>query len=91
MELPETPSWRTANGCDECKGTGYSGRVAVVEIVQLNDDLREAIVTRASEQKLASIARNQGYLTLFEDGICKAAAGLTTLAEVRRVCGADAV
>ena len=90
MQMPEKMRWRTAVGCDACEGTGYRGRIAVAEIVKLEDEMREAIVTGASVQKLFSIARSQGFLTLFEDGLQKAAEGRTTIEEVRRVCGDEA-
>ncbi|MEM8770372.1 MAG: ATPase, T2SS/T4P/T4SS family [Pseudomonadota bacterium] len=86
---PERLRWRRAVGCDRCEGTGYRGRVAVAEIVKLDDALREAIVGGASAQSLFSIARKQGFITLFEDGLYKAAEGRTTLEEVHRVCGAE--
>ena len=87
LNPPLRPRWRKAVGCEACENTGYRGRIAVAEIVKLEDEMREAIVTGASVQKLFSIARGQGFLTLFEDGLLKAAEGMTTLAEVRRVCG----
>jgi len=87
---PETLRWRSAEGCEACDHTGYRGRIAVAEIIKLEDEMREAIVTGASVQKLFSIARKQGFLTLFEDGLQKAAEGLTTIEEVRRVCGDEA-
>ncbi len=90
MQAPETLRWRKAVGCDACEGTGYRGRIAVAEIVKLEDEMREAIVTGASVQKLFTIAREQGFLTLFEDGVQKAAEGRTTIEEVRRVCGDEA-
>ncbi len=90
LSAPLRRRWRAAKGCDACENTGYRGRLAVAEIIKLEDELREAIVTGASAHKLFSIAREQGFLTLFEDGLQKAAEGLTTIAEVRRVCGDDA-
>lgn len=90
IQTPSTMRWRTAVGCDACEGTGYRGRIAVAEIVKLEDELREAIVTGASVQKLFSIARAQGFLTLFEDGLQKAVEGRTTIEEVKRVCGDEA-
>ncbi len=89
LDPPQRRRWRAAAGCEACENTGYRGRIAVAEIVKLEDELREAIVTGASSQKLFSIAREQGFLTLFEDGLQKAAEGLTTIAEVRRVCGGE--
>jgi len=77
--------WRTGQGCPQCQGTGYKGRVAIHELLEVNDQLRELISNRASDHLLRDAARRHGMVTLMEDGICKAAAGLTTLDEVLRV------
>ncbi len=81
--------WRKAKGCSLCSQTGYLGRVALFEVVQIDDALADAVQERASLQQLLHIARGQGFLTLLEDGIIKAREGVTTLDEVIRVCGAD--
>jgi type II secretory ATPase GspE/PulE/Tfp pilus assembly ATPase PilB-like protein/CheY-like chemotaxis protein len=77
--------WRTGQGCPQCQGTGYKGRVAIHELLEVNDALRELISNRASDHLLRDAARRHGMVTLMEDGISKAAAGLTTLEEVLRV------
>lgn len=81
--------WTKAVGCDFCDHTGYSGRMAVFEVAKLEDDLTQAVIDGASLSELFTIARKQGFLTLFEDGLLKARAGHTTLTEVRRVCGSE--
>ncbi|MEM1398013.1 MAG: ATPase, T2SS/T4P/T4SS family, partial [Pseudomonadota bacterium] len=85
----EPAKWREAVGCSECDNTGYKGRLAVFEIVKLDEDLKQGVMNGASLQELFLEARKQGFLTLFEDGLMKARAGLTTLSEVQRVCGSD--
>jgi type IV pilus assembly protein PilB len=72
-------------GCDKCNGTGYKGRAGIHEVLVLNDDFKDAILRRASSRELRHIARQvPGFLTLQEDGVLKAATGVTTLSEVAR-------
>lgn len=80
-------AWHESRGCDKCSQTGYIGRIAIFETVKIDDDLSEAILQGASLPKLLSVARNQGFLTLLEDGILKARSGMISLTELFRVCG----
>ncbi|HEY5412323.1 MAG TPA: GspE/PulE family protein [Caulobacteraceae bacterium] len=80
-------AWKTPGGCERCDGLGYRGRLGVYEIVRSTSEIQHEIRRRASEEQLTRAARQDGFLTLFEDGYRKARAGLTTLAEVRRVTG----
>ncbi|MEM9168732.1 MAG: GspE/PulE family protein [Pseudomonadota bacterium] len=84
-------NWRRPVGCDKCSGTGYRGRIALAEVVEIDNPMRRAITEEAPADELLKICREQGFLTLFEDGILKARGGLTTLAEVLRVCSGDYV
>lgn len=74
-----------ANGCAECAGTGYRGRIGVNEVMVIDDEIREAILKKASASDLKMIAIKNGMTTMLKDGIQKAAAGETTIAEVLRV------
>lgn len=74
-----------AVGCDECSRTGYKGRVGLYEMIVVSDNLRRMIVNRANAQDLVDEARKGGYRTMFEDGLEKVAAGVTSLEEVMRV------
>jgi type IV pilus assembly protein PilB len=74
-----------AVGCDDCSGTGYRGRIGLYELIVLNDEIRRMIVRRATAQDLAYEARKGGYCTMFEDGLDKVEARITTLEEVMRV------
>lgn len=78
--LPESVA--IAHGCPLCDGTGYEGRVGIFELLVLDDDLREAVVSGATDGEMR---RRSGMRPLVVDGIAKAAAGLTTLEEVLRV------
>lgn len=79
--------WKTADGCQACAGQGYSGRIAVFEAAQITPALRHAISERADATGLLKIAREDGYLTMLEDGLIKASRGLTSINEVLRVLG----
>jgi general secretion pathway protein E len=86
--LPEHGHWRTADGCHQCGGQGYRGRIAVFEAARITSALRSAINAREDAAGLLAAARQDGYLTMLEDGLIKAAKGLTSLSEVLRVLGA---
>ena len=72
-------------GCDECVGTGYRGRVGVNEVLVIDDEIREAILKKASASDIRTIAIENGMTTMLNDGIQKATTGETTIAEVLRV------
>jgi type IV pilus assembly protein PilB len=69
-------------GCDFCRGTGYSGRSALFEIMILDDEMRELIQKRASTNALRSAARRRGMRTLREGGLLTIFDGVTTIEEV---------
>ncbi len=87
--LPADAEWVVGRGCEECRHSGYKGRLAIHELLLVNDEIRELITRRASEHAIRKAARNAGMRTLLEDGILKAARGLTTLEDVVRVVAAD--
>lgn len=72
-------------GCETCSGTGYRGRVGIFEILTVTPDIEALIVARAPSSELNKCAKQQGMKTLFEDGLRKVLAGLTTLEELLRV------
>ena len=83
------PVWRESAGCRKCNGTGFVGRLGLYEIAPISSDISAAIRHRASERELIALARSQGFTTMFEDGLLKAATGRTAMAEVYRVIGAS--
>jgi type IV pilus assembly protein PilB len=76
-------------GCQFCLGTGYKGRVGIIEVLTLDADIRRLIMDNASEAEIKACARSAGMITLREDGISKAREGLTSLEEVIRVTVGD--
>lgn len=72
-----------AQGCEECSHTGYTGRLVIVEILSVDDEVRELILARAGAGKIKELARKKGFVTMKEDGMRKVAMGWTTLEEVQ--------
>jgi len=72
-------------GCLECSGTGYHGRTAICELLDLTDRIREMIVDRRPTSEIKRIAREEGMITLRESGLAKIRAGTTTLKEINKV------
>ncbi|MFA6963201.1 MAG: GspE/PulE family protein [Patescibacteria group bacterium] len=74
-----------AKGCSVCSSTGYVGRVAVVEYIVPNDTIEGLVTSGASISMFDKEARKEGMITMEQDGLIKALAGITTLDEVWRV------
>ena len=72
-------------GCDECNGTGYTGRTGILEFLVMTDPIRRLVLRRAESNEIHRLAASEGMRTMFEDGVGKALAGITTLEEVLRV------
>jgi type IV pilus assembly protein PilB len=87
--LPADGKWLTGRGCEKCGQSGFKGRLAIHELLQVNDELRELISRRAPEHEIRRAARAAGMRTLIEDGIAKAAQGLTTVEAVVKVVKRD--
>lgn len=80
---------RQAGGCTRCHGTGYLGRVALGEVLELDDELREAINRGASEPELRRVAVAQGFVGLRQAGLRLLQAGITDQDELSRVLGTE--
>jgi general secretion pathway protein E len=76
-------------GCDDCRGTGYRGRIGIYELFRINDETRSLIVRRAPTGEIRRHAVEHGMLTLREDAWAKACSGLTTVEEIFRVTQED--
>jgi type II secretory ATPase GspE/PulE/Tfp pilus assembly ATPase PilB-like protein len=87
--IPEEGTYYHAVGCEMCSYTGYRGRIAVFEIIPLDDGLRQMIVSRVPHHDLKKAAMAKGMTTMFQDGIQKASRGVTTIDEVLRVVELD--
>jgi type IV pilus assembly protein PilB len=71
-------------GCPRCFGTGFSGRVGVHEYLEVSEEMRDLIITRASPAKLVEEAQRSGYRPMRYDALKKALMGWTTLEEVEK-------
>ncbi len=80
----DTPFWEGA-GCLECGGTGYKGRMAISELLDLSDHVRELILARRSSAEIKRAARDEGMVFLRESAVQKALNGHTTLHEINKV------
>src|SRR5579859_1662155 len=72
-------------GCLECSGTGYHGRSAICELLDLTDHIREMIVSRRPTSEIKRAAIEEGMITLRESGLAKVKSGLTSLREINKV------
>jgi type IV pilus assembly protein PilB len=82
-------SFAEGAGCLECSGTGYHGRTAICELLDLTDRIREMIVDRRPTSEVKRVAREEGMMTLRESGMAKVRAGITTLKEINKVTFVD--
>jgi general secretion pathway protein E len=80
----EVRLWRPV-GCPKCNGTGYFGRVSINEVLMLSDPIRRQILHHAEATELQRVALAAGMRPMFQDGLAKAVAGVSTIEEVLRV------
>lgn len=83
-QAPEITLYRPM-GCTECGGTGYSGRVSIVELLTMTDTVRALVMRHVTAGEVRKQAIAEGMQTMFENGLAKAVAGVTTIEEVLRV------
>jgi type IV pilus assembly protein PilB len=72
-------------GCLECSGSGFHGRTAICELLDLTDRIREMIVDRRPTSEIKRVAREEGMTPLRDSGLAKVRAGITTLKEINKV------
>jgi len=76
-----------AKGCSACKKTRYKGRMAVMEALEIDDDIRSLILNKASEAEIRKVAWAKGMVPLRENALAKVVRGESTLEELRRIAG----
>jgi general secretion pathway protein E len=74
-------------GCDVCLGTGFKGRALIAEMVQLDSELRKALLAKADLEELEALLEHRGHVTIAHDGRRLVENGMTTQAELDRACG----
>jgi len=85
MEPPESLS--QATGCPECHSYGYQRRTGIFEVAAIDDEMTTLIRSGADHQQLSNCLRKKGTRTMLQDGLEKAALGVTSIEEITRVCG----
>lgn len=84
--LRDLPSrFRRGEGCDECRQSGYLGRLALAEVLTFSDAMKEALLARASIRRLREVALGEGFIPLKEIALRAVVEGKTTLKEINRV------
>lgn len=77
--------WYEGTGCPSCHGTGYHGRIAITELLELSPRIREMIIDRRPVNEMQQVARDEGMITLRQAALEKALQGITSLKEINRV------
>ncbi|HWC18152.1 MAG TPA: GspE/PulE family protein [Terriglobales bacterium] len=87
LSLPEWKDFKffEGEGCIECAGTGYKGRTAIHELLDLTDRIRELILEKKPTSEVRKAAREEGMRFLRESALAKVRAGVTTLKEINKV------
>ena len=80
----EVPEVFVSNGCDQCSN-GYSGRIAIHEVLLINQEIKDAISENIRKEKLRELVYNSDVITLLQDGLEKVEAGLTTFEELLKI------
>ena len=76
------------HGCEKCHNTGFDGRVLLAEMVELDGQLRQTILRQSDMEALEATLESRGHMKLIQDGRRLVSQGITTNAEIERVCGA---
>jgi general secretion pathway protein E len=74
-------------GCEMCFGTGFKGRALIAEMIQLDSDLRKAILAKADLDELEALLVGKGHVSILQDGWRLVRDGTTTEAELNKACG----
>jgi type II secretory ATPase GspE/PulE/Tfp pilus assembly ATPase PilB-like protein len=72
-------------GCENCRGSGYRGRIGLFELMLVSDPIRDLIVRRSSANEIKAQALREGMRTLRDDGLEKVVSGISTIDEILRV------
>jgi type IV pilus assembly protein PilB len=72
-------------GCDECNGKGYTGRIGIFEVLPVTEKIRSLVTQKATSDEIEKAAVSEGMVIMLADGLDKVASGLTTIEEVLRV------
>ncbi len=87
-DLPNA-QFRKGVGCDQCLGTGFSGRNSITELMSVDQVLRDAVMQKMPTKQLQQVAEQTGMVTMWQRGLRRALAGQTTMEEILRVVAMD--
>ena len=87
LDLPGQPY--SPKGCDRCRGTGFSGRLAIYEVILLTQPMQQLVAHKAQDKELRAQAIKDGYIPMRDYGWHKAMKGETTIEEVISVTSSD--
>lgn len=90
-EIKEIKLYKSGDGCENCRHTGYKGRTGIYELLKIDDNLRRVVLDKTSSGNIRKEALASGMTTLYHDGWRKVARGLTTIEEVMRVTQEDEI
>lgn len=90
LQRHENATWHAAKGCPSCTQTGYAGQVALHEILVMNDAIRQLVSEGSPISQVRKVAVQGGMKTMLEDGLAKAAQGVTSIEEVLRIVPQEA-
>lgn len=82
LKVADNPVFYRAKGCPECNESGYRDRTVIYEILRMNLDIRELVLKKAGSEEILEIAKKTGMESMFEKGLRKVVAGITSLEEV---------
>jgi type II secretory ATPase GspE/PulE/Tfp pilus assembly ATPase PilB-like protein len=85
LKIPITNYIFKAVGCNKCMHTGYIGRTGIYEILEMTDEMAEIVLKTPSENDILRAAKNQGFISMKQDGIIKVLQGITSIEEVLSV------
>jgi type IV pilus assembly protein PilB len=83
--ISDTDKLYKAVGCKECNNTGYTGRIGIYEILEMNKEIRDVIITNPNSDEILDIARKSGFTSMTEDGIEKLKEGIIDIKELIKV------
>ncbi len=83
------PILKKGRGCSKCNRTGYRGRIAIHEMLSLDDQLKQMVLNKQSDASYRSYLADKGFVTMLQDGLNKVAIGLTTVQEVLNATTSD--
>lgn len=84
-KITKSKKFSKGSGCEKCNNTGYQGRIGIYEVLEVDDDIRKAVIRKADAGEIRDIAIKNGMTTMIGDGFKKASEGITTIEEILRV------